>query len=154
MSATSSEQYKPLIRGTVITKRYEVEKYLGESLLGPTYVVKNRETQKLIALKFIRAEYKSVAEIDDVKSLLKKARKVKHPNVVQYGNVGEANGMIFFTQEYFPSVNLRQLMIDYKADEKEFSVNESFQLVSKILEALQAIHAQGLFHTNVKPENI
>ena len=154
MSEKSSEQYKPLTRGTVVAKRYEVEKYLGESLLGPTYVVKNRDTQKLIALKFVRPEYKAVSELDDVKALLKKARKIKHPNVVQYGNAGEDKGMIFFTQEYFPSVNLRQLMIDYKADAKEFSVNEAFQLISKILEALQVIHAQGLFHTNLKPENI
>ena len=154
MSEKSSEQYKPLTRGTVVAKRYEVEKYLGESLLGPTYVVKNRDTQKLIALKFVRPEYKAASELDDVKALLKKARKIKHPNVVQYGNAGEDKGMIFFTQEYFPSVNLRQLMIDYKADAKEFSVNEAFQLVSKILEALQVIHAQGLFHTNLKPENI
>ena len=27
-------------RGTIIADRYEIEKYLGESLLGPTYVVK------------------------------------------------------------------------------------------------------------------
>jgi serine/threonine protein kinase len=149
-----SEQYRPLSRGLVIADRYEIEKYLGESLLGPTYVVKNINTNKLLALKFIRSDYKESDELRDVQELLKRARRVQHDHVVRYGNVGTYQEEIFFTQEYFPSVNLRQLILDYEAEEKLFAIKEACQIASKVLEALSAIHEQGIYHTNIKPENI
>ena len=152
--STSNQNYRPLSRGTVIAARYEVEKYLGESLLGPTYVVKNLDEDKLLALKFIRTEYHPLEEADRLKNLMQAARKIQHPNVVRYGNVGEYRDMLFFTQEDFPSINLRQLLLEHQAENKDFSAAESFQVISKALDALSAIHEQGLIHTNIKPENI
>ena len=90
-----------LPRGTLIAKgRYEIEKYLGESLLGPTYVVKNISTQKLLALKFVRKDYRNADEesLREVQALIKKARKIDHPYVVKYGNAGSYDNQIFFTQ--------------------------------------------------------
>ena len=55
-------------RGTIIADRYEIEKYLGESLLGPTYVVKTINNKKLLALKFIRKKYKRVEDEEEVLS--------------------------------------------------------------------------------------
>ena len=74
MSKDSSEQYRPLVRGTVIADRYEVEKYLGESLLGPTYVVRYIERNQLVAIKFIRNEYAPIEDLDEIKELMKKAK--------------------------------------------------------------------------------
>ena len=132
-----SEDYRPLSRGVVIAGRYEIEKYLGESLLGPTYVVKNNNTNKLLALKFIREEYCPVSHISRVQDLLRKARDVKHPNVVRYGNVGQYKNMIFFTQEYFPSVNLRQLILDYEAEEKPFAIKEGCLIAAKVYQEVR-----------------
>ncbi|MBM75902.1 MAG: hypothetical protein CMK59_10920 [Proteobacteria bacterium] len=146
-----------LPRGTLIAKgRYEIEKYLGESLLGPTYVVKNISTQKLLALKFVRKDYRNADEesLREVQELIKKARKIDHPYVVKYGNAGSYDKQIFFTQEYFPSVNLRQLILEYNSDERLFSIKEACQMAVKVLEALSALQEQGIIHTNIKPENI
>ena len=109
---SSTEQYRPLERGTVIANKYEIEKYLGESLIGPTYVVRHQESHKLIAIKFIRPEYATAKDLERVRELIRQAKKVNHKNVVRYGKVGEFQGMVFFTQEYFPSKNLRQEMLD------------------------------------------
>lgn len=151
---STSEQYRPLDRGTVIASRYEVEKYLGESLIGPTYVVRHVENHKLIALKFVRHEFAEPDDIERVRKIIKDAKAVNHPNVVRYGKVGEFRGQIFFTQEYFPSKNLRQEMLDKEARNEPFSIREVTEIASEVLQALIAINNAGICHTNLKPENI
>ena len=151
---STSEQYRPLDRGTIIASRYEVEKYLGESLIGPTYVVRHVENHKLIALKFIRVEFAQTDDIDRVRKIIKDAKSVNHPNVVRYGKVGEYRSQIFFTQEYFPSKNLRQEMLDKEARSESFSIREVTEIASEVLQALTAINTAGICHTNLKPENI
>ena len=151
---SNTEQYRPLERGTVVAGRYEVEKYLGESLIGPTYVVRHVQTHKLVAIKFVRQEYATLSDIDRIRELIGQAKKVNHPNVVRYGKVGEFQGMVFFTQEYFPSKNLRQEMLDREARNENFSIRDVTEIATEVLKALSAIHEQGLYHTNLKPENI
>ena len=141
-------------RGTIIADRYEIEKYLGESLLGPTYVVKTINNKKLLALKFIRKKYKRIEDEEEVRELMNRARLVVHDHVVRYGNVGIYEDMIYFTQEYFPSVNLLQLTLEYNQEDKFFSIKEACLLVEKVLRALSSLHKQGIIHTNIKPENI
>lgn len=151
---STSEQYRPLNRGTVIASRYEVEKYLGESLIGSTYVVRHVENHKLIALKFIHIEFAQPDDIERVRKIIKDAKSVNHRNVVRYGKVGEFKGQIFFTQEYFPSKNLRQEMLDKEARNEHFSITEVTEIASEVLQALTAINTAGICHTNLKPENI
>ncbi len=149
---SSTEQYRPLERGTVIASKYQIEKYLGESLIGPTYVVRHQQSEKLIAIKFIRPEYN--AKIDRVQELIRQAKRVNHKNVVRYGKVGQYKGLIFFTQEYFPSTNLRQEMLDKEARNENFSIADVVEIASEVLQALSAIHTSEIYHTNLKPENI
>ena len=151
---SNTEQYRPLERGTVIASKYEIEKYLGESLIGPTYVVRHQESHKLIAIKFIRPEYATIADLERIRELIRQAKKVNHKNVVRYGKVGEYQGMVFFTQEYFPSKNLRQEMLDKEARNENFSIADVVEIASEVLQALSAIHESEIYHTNLKPENI
>lgn len=153
MSSESIES-KPLSRGTVIAGRYEIEKYLGESLLGPTYVVKHVEQETFLVLRFIRKEYKNKDDFEQVQELIHKIRTIKHPNMIQYGNIGLYQETLFFTQEYFRSENLRALIINKQAEMIEFSTEEAFSIASKILDAVQELHKVGLYHTTIKPENI
>ena len=153
MSSESIDS-KPLGRGTVIASRYEIEKYLGESLLGPTYVVKHVEQETFLVLRFIRKEYKNKSDFKEVQELIHKIRTIKHPNMIQYGNIGLYQDTLFFTQEYFRSENLRALIINKQSEMIEFSIEEAFSIASKILDAVEELHKVGIYHTTIKPENI
>lgn len=152
--SSESVDAKPLGRGIVIASRYEIEKYLGESLLGPTYVVKHVEQETFLVLRFIRKEYKNKDDFEEVQELIHKIRTIKHPNMIQYGNIGLYQDSLFFTQEYFRSENLRALIINKQSEMIDFSIEEAFSIASKILDAVQELHNVGIYHTTIKPENI
>ena len=152
--SNESAEARPLSRGTVIAGRYEIAKYLGESLLGPTYIVKHVEKEAYLVLRFIRKEYKNKDNFDEIEKLIHTVRAIKHPNMIQYGNMGMYHDMLFFTQEYFRSENLRAQIINKQADLQEFSIEEAFNVASSILMALQVLHEAGIYHTTIKPENI
>ena len=152
--SNESVDSRPLSRGTVIAGRYEIEKYLGESLLGPTYIVKHVEQDTFLVLRFIRKEYKNKDNLEEMQQLLQTIREIKHPNMIRYGNMGTYQEMLFFTQEYFRSENLRAQIINRQADFQEFSVEEAFNFATCILEAMHVLHEAGVYHTTIKPENI
>ncbi|MGC6509793.1 MAG: protein kinase domain-containing protein [Myxococcota bacterium] len=150
----SISNYRPLSRGTVIRSRYEIEKFLGESLLGYTYVAKKIEDQRVLVIKFIKPDYASIDDLDRIRTLFEKGTSIKHPNVVKYGNVADDNGLVFFTQEYVPSTNLREWILNKQASGEKTSLDDAVRICDIVLDALAALHEAGIIHTNLKPENI
>ena len=142
-------------RGTIIADRYGIEKYLGESLLGPTYVLIKRLTIKNYWHSSLYEKYKRVEDEEEVRELMNRARLVVHDHVVRYGNVGIYEDMIYFTQEYFPSVNLLQLTLEYSQRISSFPLGKACLLVEKVLPSIYHLYInKRIIHTNIKPENI
>ncbi len=151
----SEQQKLTLARGTEVAGKYLIEQDLGEGLLGRTYLAKHIKSGKHLALKFIRprllADAKDRARLD---SAFSKVKALRHSGLVRYGDLGEHNGLSFFSQEYFPGQSLRSLMEEYQRGQRSFSLQEACQIVNKVLEATQYLHTEGIIHRNIKPENI
>ena len=79
--------------------------------MGRVYKARDRELDKLIALKTIRLD---TAEGPDALARFKQelvlARKVTHKNVVRIFDLGEAEGIKFFTMEYIEGESLKALI--------------------------------------------
>ena len=79
--------------------------------MGRVYKARDRELDKLIALKTIRLD---TAEGPDALARFKQelllARKVTHRNVVRIFDLGEAEGIKFFTMEYIEGESLKALI--------------------------------------------
>lgn len=146
------KQFKP---GDVIAGRYEVTEHLGSGLLGATYLARNVQSNKFLAIKFIRPVLlknpKDRARFDKV---FQAAREIKNEKIVRYGDVLEHEGLVCFTEEYFKSQSLRQLIQEYQKDGRSFTLQEACQIVVQVLEAVQALHDAGIVHRSLKPENV
>jgi serine/threonine protein kinase len=150
--ADSEKRFK---RGDVVSRRYEVEKELGSGMLGTTYLARHISSDKHLAMKALRPML--VANPRDrqrFEEAFSRAKGIKHDGLVKLGEVGEHEGQVYFTQEYFPSKNLRQLLDEYQKEQKSFSLQEACQIVLKVLEAVDFLHEQGIYHRNLKPENV
>ena len=140
-----------LTLGTLFGNRYEIVGILGQGGMGRVYKARDRELDKLIALKTIRLD---TAEGPDALARFKQelvlARKVTHKNVVRIFDLGEAEGIKFFTMEYIEGESLKAAIRRRGA----LPVKEAVPLARQILGALEAAHSEGIVHRDLKPQNV
>ena len=137
--------------GTVLAGRYEIVRVLGEGGMGAVYQARDRELERVIALKVIRPELAGNAAIlQRFKQELILARHVTHKNVVRIYDLGEADGVKFITMEYVDGDDLRALL----KTRGKFAPPEAVQIVEQVCRALDAAHAEGVIHRDLKPQNI
>src|SRR6202023_2684441 len=93
---------EPVLRpGSVLGRRYEILQLLGEGGMGSVYRARDREVNRMVALKVIRPELTgNVAILDRFKQELVLSHQVTHKNVVRIYDMGDADGVKFITMEY------------------------------------------------------
>jgi len=137
--------------GTLFGNRYEILSILGQGGMGRVYKARDREVDKLIALKTIRLDTADGPEaLARFKQELVLARKVTHKNVVRIFDLGEAEGLKFFTMEYIEGESLKAAIRRRGA----LPPVEAASLSRQILGALAEAHAEGIVHRDLKPQNV
>ena len=137
--------------GFVLAGRYEIRERLGTGGMGSVYRAKDRELDRSMAIKVIRPE---LAEQSDILRRFKQelilARQVTHKNVIRIFDLGEDAGLKFITMEYIEGQSLKSMM-----DERgKLSYDESAGIIQQVCLALEAAHAEGVVHRDLKPQNI
>jgi serine/threonine protein kinase len=142
-------------RGDVIAGKYEVEKVLGSGLIGTTYLVRNQKSRKFLAVKVIWPQLvKTDRDRTRLTDLFQEAKGIDGASLIKLGSVTEGSDATFFTEEYFPSQSLRELIDEYQAEPRSFTLQEACQIIIKVLEAVEVVHKAGTIHRNLKPENV
>ena len=119
--------------------------------MGSVYKARDRELDRLVALKVIRSELGRNPEIvRRFKQELILARQVTHKNVVRIFDLGEADGIKFITMEYIEGRNLKTLL----RQKSKYSPQEAVELIKQVCHALDAAHTEGVVHRDLKPQNI
>jgi serine/threonine protein kinase len=150
--AASTTQYA---RGDVISRKYEIETHLGDGLYGASYRARHITSGRHLVIKFLRPElFPGDGELAAFKTAFQEAKNLRHPGLVRFGEIGHHHSTPYYTQEYFKSQSLRQLMDEYRSQGRSFTLHEVCQLAVKTLEAIHAGHEAGMVHGNLKPENI
>ncbi len=131
--------------------RYEILDLIGEGGMGRVYKARDLELDRLIALKTIRSEKSGDPEtVRRFKQELVLARRITHKNVVRIYDLGEANGVKFFTMELLEGDSLKAII---QRDGK-IPVSRVTSMLTQMLSALEEAHTQGVIHRDLKPQNI
>jgi tetratricopeptide (TPR) repeat protein/predicted Ser/Thr protein kinase len=137
--------------GNVLASRYEIISRLGGGGMGTVYKATDREVERLVALKVIRAELAGNSDIlSRFKQELILARKVTHRNVIRIFDLGRAHGIRYITMEYIEGLDLRSFI----KQKGKLSHEESVEIMQQVCLALDAAHAEGVVHRDLKPQNI
>jgi serine/threonine-protein kinase len=81
----------------------------------------------------------------------KAASRISHPHAVVVTDFGEAeNGVVFLVMEYLDGRTLKEII----AHEGEFTLERAVEIVRQVAGALDAAHAQGVVHRDLKSDNI
>jgi eukaryotic-like serine/threonine-protein kinase len=137
--------------GDVLGERYEILQLLGEGGMGAVYKAQDRELDRPVALKLIRPELASNPSIlARFKQELLLSRQITHKNVIRIFDLGDADGVKFITMEFVEGQDLRALI----HEKEKFSPEEAVEIMQQICQALEAAHATGVIHRDLKPQNV
>ncbi len=145
---TSTTFFAP---GTLLGARYQVLRILGQGGMGAVYQARDQELDRIIALKVIRPELAANPSIlQRFKQELILSRHVTHKNVVRIFDLGEAGGTKFITMEFVEGEDLRGVL----RRKGKLSAKEAVAIIQQICRALDAAHAEGVIHRDLKPQNV
>jgi tetratricopeptide (TPR) repeat protein/predicted Ser/Thr protein kinase len=148
ISATALVQLSP---GTSIGSRYEIIRLLGQGGMGAVYQAHDKELERQVAIKVIRADMAANPEIlQRFKQELILARQITHKNVIRIFDLGQADGIKFITMEYIEGENLQGVL----RRKKKLEPAEAANILAQVCRALEAAHNEGVIHRDLKPQNI
>jgi serine/threonine protein kinase len=135
--------------------RYRIERKLGQGAMGVVYLAGDKLTGRQVALKLINTVLMNSASARE--RFLREgliARDIRHRHVVAVYDVGETEGQYYLVMEYLPGENLRNCLHNFIQSGNDVPYETATKIIRNILEGLDAAHASGIVHRDVKPENI
>ncbi len=131
-------------------EHYEIIRRLGAGGSGVVYLANDTLLQRPVVLKILRTGLLSAQQLRT--TVLREARlasAIEHPNVCAIYEVGEAGDEGYIVMQYVPGQSLDQLIARGPAT-PQLVLSVGIQ----IADGLQAAHSLGIFHRDLKPQNV
>jgi serine/threonine protein kinase len=129
---------------------YWIDRLLDRGGMGVVYKAMDVDLDRAVALKLIAPEW-----MDDenatarFRTEARLAASLEHPNIVPVHRGGEEQGVLYLAMRFVPGTNLRRMI-----DRSPLPFETTGVILTQIASALDAAHARGLVHRDVKPANI
>ena len=134
--------------------RLEISEFsveLGRGGMGIVFLARDERLDRRVALKVIAPSL--AADPDFRERFIAEARSaaaIEHPNTVPVYSSGVVDGDLYMAMRYVEGTDLRALLAERGALEPDVAV----RIVTEIAAALDAAHAAGMVHRDVKPANV
>jgi len=144
MSASLLERLR-----AALAPHYEIERELGTGGMGTVFLARDVTLERAVAIKILRPEMATALAGE---RFLREARilaKLSHPNVVPIHDAGEADGLSYYVMDCVQGETL-----DKRIRRGLLLEDDVVRLGRDLLSALEAAHAAGVIHRDVKPSNV
>ena len=130
---------------------HRLEAIIGRGGMGVVYRARDLDLDRVVALKVIAPEFASDRDFRDrFKRESQLAASIRHPNVISIYRAGEEDEQLFITMDYVEGTDLKAII----AVRGRLDPKLAASLVSQVAGGLDAAHARGLVHRDVKPANV
>jgi serine/threonine protein kinase len=145
--------------GDLVVDRYRIERFLAQGGMGEVYLSQDLLLEETVALKTL-----ACTALDDqraafrFKAEARLARRVTHPNVCRILEFGvqarkqgkQSESIPFLTMEFLAGETLNRRI----TKRGRLPEHEAVPLLQQVIQGLQAIHACGIVHRDLKSENV
>jgi len=131
-------------------EQYEIVRKLGAGGSGVVYLANDLSLQRPVVLKILRTGALSAEQLRT--TILREARlasAIEHPNVCAIYEVGETGDEGYIVMQYVPGQSLERLIARGPS-----MLQLVLSIGIQIADGLQAAHTLGIFHRDLKPQNV
>lgn len=137
--------------GVTLGSRFDVLAELGTGRMGRVCKARDRELGDLVTLKLLKPEVLAdQAQFEWLRSVIQRARAIRHPNLLGVLDFGEAEGIAYISCEFERGMTLRYVL----SQSRQVPVIAGVRLARQLGYGLSALHGENLLHRAVKPENV
>jgi len=138
--------------GQTLAGKYRIDERLSEGGMGTVYRGTHVLMDKTVAVKVLRpslaADEKIVARFSRE---ARAASRISHPHAVSVTDFGESgNGVVFLVMEYLSGKTLKEII----REEGPMALPRAVEMIRQVGGALDAAHAEGVVHRDLKSDNI
>src|SRR5688500_13965234 len=130
---------------------HRLEAIIGRGGMGVVYRARDLHLDRVVALKVIAPELAEQPEFRErFKRESRRAASIRHPNVISIYRAGEEGDVLFITMDHVEGTDLKTFIgVRGRLDPRLAA-----GFVSQVAAGLEAAHARGLVHRDVKPANV
>ncbi|HEV8166425.1 MAG TPA: protein kinase, partial [Actinomycetota bacterium] len=130
---------------------YQIQALLGRGGMGVVYLAEQLGPHRQVALKLL-LDPATASEAFRERFLRESelAAAIDHPNVLPVYDAGETDGVLWIAMRYVPGIDLAALL----ERDGPLAPEQALAIIGPVAGALEAAHARGLVHRDVKPANI
>jgi CheY-like chemotaxis protein len=136
--------------GTVIAG-YRIEERIGRGGMGVVYRAQHLNLQRRAAIKIIAPD---LAESEGFRERFTREARIaaalQHPNIVTVYDAGEVEGLLYLAMQFIQGEDLAAML----RVEGRLRPYRAIDVCRQVASALDAAHAMGLIHRDVKPANV
>jgi eukaryotic-like serine/threonine-protein kinase len=132
---------------------YELLEMIARGGMGIVYRARQKSLNRVVAVKMLLAgEFAQPKFIERFRSEAEAVARLQHPNIVAIHEVGEHEGLPFFSMDYVEGKNLAEVTADLRFAITDFS--RTARWMKTMAEAVQYAHQHGIIHRDLKPSNV
>ena len=147
MTDARTEGHDPL----TIAGRYEVQVEIGAGAFATTWRGVDQRLGRAVAIKILHAQLvRDPAYVQRFEREAQAAASVSHGNVVDVYDFGRQGDLLYIVMQYVAGEDLKRLIVR----ERLLPPERAREIVLQILAGLGAIHAAGIIHRDIKPQNV
>jgi serine/threonine-protein kinase len=149
-----------LLPGTLVDRRYRIQRVLGRGGFGRTYLVvdKWRFGELCVLKEFAPSNRGDAVVTQKLRELFQREatilHKLNHPQIPKFFAVFEENSRLFIVQEYINGKTYWNLLREKHQNSTTFTETEILQWLKDLLRVLSYLHKQNIVHRDISPDNV